>query len=93
MEGPEKKLPLSGTYFTNHCCEDVVTSCGIDSNYTPSVFFVTDSFQNNFQIFSITAGYPVHSIAVLKTISTNVSPPGALMSAYVDLSYICVFRI
>jgi len=93
MEGPGKELPLSGTYFTTHCCEDVVTSYGTDSNYTPSIFLITNPPQNNFQIFSIAAGYPVHSIAVLKFISNNVSPPGALMSTEVDLSGICVFRI
>jgi hypothetical protein len=93
MEDPGKKLPLSGTYFTNHCCEDVVTSCRTDSNYTPSVFFLTDSFQNNFQIFSVAAGNAVFSVAVPESISTSVSPPGALKSTDVDLSDICVFRI
>ncbi|MFA5820079.1 MAG: hypothetical protein WC854_12480, partial [Bacteroidales bacterium] len=36
MEGSKKELPLSGTNFTKHCCDDVVTFCGTDSNYTPS---------------------------------------------------------
>jgi hypothetical protein len=93
MECPEKGLPLSGTNFTKHCCDDIVTFCGIDSNYTPSFSFVSESYQYNFQVFSISTGSPVYSIAVLKSLYINVSPPGALMSTNVDLSDICIFRI
>ena len=93
MEGTGRELPLSGTYFTKHCCEDVVTSYGTDSNYSPSVFNVKDTYQDNFQIFGITTGTPVHSIAAFESLSNNGSPPGAVLSTQVDLSYICVFRI
>jgi hypothetical protein len=93
MEGPVKEFPLSGTYFTKHCCEDVVTSYGTDSNYTPSFSFIPDSYQYNFQFFSISTGYPVYASAVLKSQYTDASPPGALKSTDVDLSDICVFRI
>ena len=93
MEDSENELPLPGTNFANHCCDDVVTFCGIDSNYTPSFSVVPDSYQYNFQVFSIPTGSSVYSIAVLKSLYTNVSPPGALMSTSVDLSDICVFRI
>jgi hypothetical protein len=93
MEGTEKKLPLSGTNFTNHCCDDIVTSCGTDNNYTPSFSFVPDSYQSNFNIFSIPAGYPVYNQAILKSQCSDASPPGVLMSTNVDLSDICVFRI
>jgi len=93
VECSEKELPLSGTNFTKHCCNDIVTFCGIDSNYTPSFSFVPESYQYNFQVFSIPTGSPVYSIAVLKSLYTNVSPPGALMSTNVDLSDICIFRI
>jgi hypothetical protein len=93
MECSEKELPLQGTNFTKHCCDDIVTFCGIDSNYTPSFSFVSESYQYNFQVFSISTGSPVYSIAVLKSLYINVSPPGALMSTNVDLSDICIFRI
>jgi len=93
MEGPGKELPLSGTYFTKHCCEDVVTSYGTDSNYTPSFSFIPDSYQYNFKFFSISTGYPVYASAVLKSQYTDASPPGVLMSTNVDLTGICVFRI
>ena len=93
MEGSEKESPLSGTYFTRHCCDDIVTSCGIDNNYTPSFSFLSESYQYNFQVFSIPAGYPVYNQAVLESQCTDASPPGVLMSTNVDLSDICVFRI
>lgn len=93
MEGPGKELPLTGTYITRHCCEDVVTAYGTDSNYTPSSFLIKDTFQDNIQIFNMTPGTPVHNIALLKTVSNNESPPGVLQPTEVDLSYICIFRI
>ena len=93
MECSEKELLLPGTNFTKHCCDDIVTFCGIDSNYTPSFSFLPESYQNNFQVFSKPTGSPGFSIAVLKSLYTNVSPPEALMSTSVDLSDICIFRI
>ena len=92
-ECSEKELPLSGTNLTKHCCDDVVTFCGIDGYYTPSFSFVPESYQYNFQVFSIPTGSPVYSIAVLKSLYINVSPPWTLMSTSVDLSDICIFRI
>ena len=93
MEGSEKEVPLSGANVTNHCCVDVVTSCGIDSNYTPSFSFVPESYQYNFQVFAIHVALSVNSISDIIPSYTNVSPPGVLMSTNVDLSNICVFRI
>jgi hypothetical protein len=93
MEDSEKKLPLSGFSFATHCCDDVVTFCGTYSNYTSSFSFIPDTYQYNFQFFSIPAGYPVYIPAVLKSQYTDASPPGALISTDVDLSRICVFRI
>jgi len=92
-ECSEKELPLSGTNFTKHCCNDIITFCGIGSNYTPSFSFVPESYQYNFQIFSIPTGSPAYSIAVLKLLYINVSPPGTLISTSVDISNICIFRI
>lgn len=94
MEGSEKELPLlPGTNLTKNCCDNVVTFCVIDSNYLPSFSFVPESYQYNFQVFAIPTGLSVNSITDLIPVYTNVSPPGALMSTNVDLSYICVFRI
>jgi hypothetical protein len=93
MEGSEKKLPLSGTNFTTHCCDDVLSSYGINNNYTPSFSYIQDTYQYNFQIFSIHTASPVYTPAILKSLYTDVNPPGALRFTNVDLSDICVFRI
>jgi hypothetical protein len=93
MEGLEKKLPLPGINFTKHCCDDVVTFCGIDSNYVPSFSFVPESYLYNFQVFAITVALSVNSYTGLIPLYTNVSPPDEMMSTSVDLSDICVFRI
>jgi len=93
MEGSENELPFSGTYFAKHCCEDIVTVCGIDNNYTPSFSFIPTSFHYIFSILSISEGFTINPPQVLKSQYTNISPPGVLMSTNVDLSGICVFRI
>lgn len=93
MECSEMHLPLIGTNFSKHCCVDVRIFFGIDNNYTPSFSFVPESYQCNSQVFTLNHGLPVSSYTDLFSFSTNVSPPGALTSTYVDLSEICVFRI
>lgn len=93
MTCPEEEIPLQGTNFTKHCCDDVVTFFGIDSNYTPSFSFVPETFQNNFQVFATPKALSVTSYTDLIPLYTYLSSPGALMSTDVDLSNICVFRI
>jgi len=93
MESQEKELPLPGINFSNHCCDDVVTSCGIDNNYLPSFSFVPESYNYNFQVLAVPAGLSDNSCTDLIPFYTNVSPPGVLMSTSVDLSDICTFRI
>ena len=93
MENSKKGLPFPETNFTKHCCDDVVTFCGIDNNYAPSFSFIPESYQYNFQIFAIPVELSVKSQTNINSLHTNVSPPGALMSTNVDLSNICVFRI
>jgi hypothetical protein len=93
MEGSEKELPPGGTNLTKHCCEDVITFCGTDTNFVPSFSFVPESFQYNFQIFAVPTAVAANSPVGLNPLFTDVSPPGALTSTSVDLSDICVFRI
>ncbi len=93
MQCSEMELPLPGTNFTKQCCYDVVTFCGIDSNYTPSFTFLPESYQGNFHVFAIPTALSVNSYISLIPSYTNVCPSGALMSTEVDLSSICVFRI
>jgi hypothetical protein len=93
MEGSEKELPLHGINLSKHCCDDVVISFVTDNNYTPSYPVLQNSFQDNYQILDIPAGYPVLSPAGSNLIYTNASPPGLMRVTNVDLSDICVFRI
>lgn len=94
MERPEGRLPFSETTFSRHCCDDAVFSCSTDNNYIPSVSFVPDLSQHNFQVFAlITKGLSVNSVSDIILSYKKVSPPGVLMSTDVDLSDICVFRI
>jgi hypothetical protein len=93
MEGSENSVTLPGLRFDKHCCDDVVTSCGTDTNFFPSFSFIPESFQYNFQSILIPSGLTADSFTGLSPFYTDVSPPGALMSTYVDLSDICVFRI
>ena len=93
MKCSEMELPLTGTNFTKHCCDDVVTFCGVDNNYTPSFSFVPESYQYNFHVLAIPTGLFVNSYTDLIPLNTSLNPPGTLMSTNVNLSNICVYRI
>lgn len=93
MTCSNEEMPLQGTNFTKHCCDDIVTICGINGNYSPSYSFIPESYQYNFQVFAISGVLPAKPQVDIFPIYTNVSPPGVLMSTNVDLSTICVFRI
>jgi hypothetical protein len=93
MTCSEEEIPLQGTNFTKHCCDDIVTFCGISNIYSPTYSFIPESFQYNFQVLAIPVELSAKSETEFNPIYSNVSPPGALMSTNVDLSNICVFRI
>ena len=93
MECSGIELPLPGTNFKNHCCDDVLTYCGIESNYEPSSSFVPVSYQYNCQILSLPVRFSANSNSDLIPFYSNLSPPGVLLSANVELTGICVFRI
>jgi hypothetical protein len=93
MEYDEKTIPLTGTNFTKHCCDDLVTFVGRYNNYVPSYSFIPEFFQYSFQSLTLPSGFSIDHSAYLIHSYTNESPPGILMSTAVDLSDICVFRI
>jgi hypothetical protein len=93
MTCSENEMPLQGKSFTKHCCDNTLTFCGISSNYSPTYYFVPESFQYNFQVLAVPVEVSVKSQIDNISFYSNVSPPGALMSTNVDLSNICVFRI
>jgi len=93
MEGDGENLPLPLTQLESHCCDDVVVVYGINNIYIPSFSAITDSYQDNYKIFSFPLELPVNSVKVFQSLYTSVSPPDELLSTSVDLSDICVFRI
>ncbi len=93
MEDNEMTLPQTGTNFAKHCCDDVVSYIGVNNNYVPSFSFIPEFFQYSFQSLALPSGFSVDCSSYKIHSYTNESPPGALMSANVDLTDICVFRI
>jgi len=93
MEGSQKQLPPPGIYFSKHCCEDVVISCSTDNNYIPSFFNIPVIPQFDFQTLGLPSDSKVRLAEGFNLQYSDISPPGAMMSANVDLSDICVFRI
>jgi len=83
----------SDVSITKQCCEDVTSEYAIDNNYSPTFSFVPEYYQYVMHVFTIANALPEISPEVLKSLYTNISPPGALMSTNVDISDICVFRI
>jgi hypothetical protein len=92
MEGSEKELLLPGISFSKHCCDDLISTCGTDCNFVPSFSFIPESYNYNFQVLAVLAGFTNNSFPNLISLYTNVNPPGVVMSTNVDLSDICVFR-
>jgi hypothetical protein len=93
MEAAEKSDNSEGTQIRAHCCEDVLTTYGIDNTYTPSYSFLPENTNNDYKIFNIPADLAYTCSAALTFLFTDVSPPGYLLSTDVDLTSICVFRI
>ena len=93
MHCSEEEMPLQGTYFSNHCCEDKITYSGISSNYSPTYSFVPESYHYNFHVLAIPGELSAKFQTDQNLLYSSGSPPGVLMSTKVDLSDICVFRI
>ena len=93
MESDENNQPRTGTHFTSHCCDNMLVFCGIHSNYFPSYSFVPESYNNDFQIFSINVSLTTGSNSYFHSINPSPGPPGMSESNNVDLSAICVLRI
>lgn len=93
MEYNKSDLPLTGSNITKHCCDNILAFYGINSIFFPSFSSLPHSHSQLFQVFCIPANLALNLISPIKSICTNVSPPGAFSSSNVDLSNICVYRI
>ena len=93
MEESTDSCLVSGMNLTSHCCDDVVSFYGIDSNYTPSFLVIPEFSHFTSQVYCVPVGLPIASTEFVKTPNISVTPPGVLLSTNVDLSDICVYRI
>jgi hypothetical protein len=93
MNYDEKNIPQTGSYYTTHCCDNVMASYGINSIYFPSFSSFPESYQVHYQNLSVPCGYNFQSLKSVNSIYTSVSPPDESLSCSVDLSDICIFRI
>jgi hypothetical protein len=93
MEGNETTCPLQGQNIKSHCCEDVISLCGIDNNYTYSSAFEPVNFQTEFQSSAIPILYLKNQYTGLIQKNISYNPPGVLLSTDVDISRICIFLI
>ena len=93
MEDNDKDVPVSGSHFASHCCDNVLVYYGINSVYFPSFSFVPETYQHNFQVYNLPSDLTLNTLFSIKSIYTSVSPPDGPVSNSVDLSCICIFRI
>lgn len=85
--------PVSGDFMKALCCENVVTFCNVDKNFTPSYSLINETYIENSQVLSFPLQILFSLNTNLKTSYCDSGPPGVLLSTNVDLSDICVFRI
>lgn len=89
-----KTTPSSETSYNQHCCDNTLTFYAINNNYLPTSQILTaGAQQSNIQLFSIFPQYALPSEIIPRSLNSNISPPGVLLSTHVDLPDICVFRI
>ena len=93
METEDIPIPVSGSSISGRCCDDVVATAATDNNYVPSVNFILNHHQHNFQILNTALLFSCLPINHLKSLLTDVIPPGKYLSSHTDCPDICVFRI
>ncbi len=93
MESDDNVLPLPGTNFTTHCCDNLLVYFGINGSYFPSFSDIPELFLKQFEIFNSPAGFTLLAPVSLNSIYTGIGPPETSVSSSVDLSNICVLRI
>jgi hypothetical protein len=80
--------------LSRHCCDDVISSVSISSNYIPASFCYTQITGQEINHIYITHDQLVISQAVLFSASSgNVRPPGEFNPSEVEQQVICIFRI
>jgi hypothetical protein len=92
MEADDHDQLPSGIVFSSHCCDNIVVSYSVTSNYFPSFTFIPDTYQQLLQHFDIPDKIALSYPSSLKIFSDK-SPPDDFPYHSVDLSEICILRI
>lgn len=82
-----------GDLFESHCCDDVLTSYGIDNNYTPAAKQAPEFSGAKIAVPDLPFQSPVRSFVIINQNWSDISPPALLITTSVDLSQIRVLRI
>lgn len=77
----------------SHCCDDVLTSCFLDNNYTPASKANTGFDHARLQVPVMPVEKPVRVAFIEARSLSDISPPGGFLTSSVDLPQIRVFRI
>lgn len=95
MEGDEGNCghDHNGEQIESHCCDDVITTCSINNNYTPASKAFSGIDQVKIQAPVLIIDNPVRIVFLIERPLTGIGPPGQIMTSAVDLPEIRVFRI
>lgn len=92
MESGKQDL-TPGLHYSSHCCDNTLKEFGITSSFMPS--YKSNHTDNQISVpFLFLEAESTDLSSVFKDTSLIIKhPPGDLMSTFVDLSAICVYRI
>ena len=83
-----------GDQISKHCCEDVIHSFTLSTNYIPSTFLrITDAGNAPFSAFIVYDLPLFHREIFGSLISETKLPPGTYTPVCVEQQVICVFKI
>ncbi|MHC1733139.1 MAG: hypothetical protein AB9888_14060 [Bacteroidales bacterium] len=77
----------------SHCCEDILTSCFLDNNYTPATKANTGVDNTKLLVPVMPFEKPLRVAFIAGKSWSDISPPGEFLTSSVDLPQIMVFRI
>jgi hypothetical protein len=92
MEDTKNSCP-SDKVIGSNCCHNKLAFFSVDNNYSLSSFQVKEPCQKIIQILFVPVSVNYNSIITSTLLSSNVNPPGELLTSFVSLTNICVFRI
>lgn len=93
MEHPSVQKPTE-FLFSRHCCDDVISSVSISTNYVPSSFwYLPDTGQEIINTFITLDELDIYQPVTISAISGSKRPPGGFSPSDVEQQVICIFQI